>query len=148
MIEKELEDAIKTAIITENVELYDIVATKENKQNILRVFISSKDGISIDKCASVSRLISPILDIYEPMNDKYLLEVSSPGVERKLKTLHHFKNSIGDMVKIKEFSTEVFKGKLLSVDDSLITIKLENSNEKVEINFDDILAASTYFVWK
>jgi len=146
---QELEDGIKLTVEGCGVQLYDIVNTRENKQNILRIFITSQDGINIDQCAQVSRMLSPLLDVHEPMNGKYLLEVSSPGIERKLKTLNHFKNSIGDMVKIKEFSTEVFKGKIQNVtDDGKITLKLEDSSDTVEINFDDILSASTYFVWK
>jgi ribosome maturation factor RimP len=83
------------------------------------------------------------------MNGKYNLEVSSPGIERKLKTLHHFKCSIGSNVKVKEYSTETTKGKLLSVsDDGIIKINdIQNNNGEVELNYEDILSASTYFEW-
>ena len=145
----ELEESIKIAVEGCGVDLYDIVQTKEHKVNILRVYISSKDGVNLDQCAQVSRMISPLLDIQEPMNGKYNLEVSSPGIERKLKTLHHFKCSIGSNVKVKEYSTETTKGKLLEVsDDGIIKIEDKMNNAGVvEINYDDILAASTYFQW-
>ena len=148
-MEKELEESIKLTVEGCGVNLYDIINTRENKNNILRIFISSSEGISIDKCAQVSRMLSPLLDIHEPVNGKYILEVSSPGIERKLKTLNHFQNSIGDMVKIKEFSTETFKGKLISVsDDGNIVLEDEESKQNIDIKYDDILSASTYFVWK
>lgn len=143
----ELEESIKLAAEGCGVDLYDIQQTKENKINILRVYITAKNGVNLDQCAHVSRMISPLLDIQEPMNGKYTLEVSSPGIERKLKTLHHFQCSIGSNVKIKNYSTEIIKGELLSVsDDGTIVITNENS-EKQEINFDDVLSASTYFDW-
>ncbi|MGB5866274.1 MAG: ribosome maturation factor RimP [Arcobacteraceae bacterium] len=143
----ELEESIKLAVEGCGVDLYDIQQTKEHKENILRVYITAKGGVNLDQCAHVSRMISPLLDIQEPMNGKYTLEVSSPGIERKLKTLHHFKCSVGSNVKIKEYSTEVFKGQLLSVsDDGIITINDINS-EKQEIKYDDVLSASTYFDW-
>ena len=146
---KELEESIKLTVEGCGVKLYDITIAKEHKNSILRIFITSQDGISIDKCAEVSRMLSPLLDIHEPISGKYILEVSSPGIERKLKTLDHFINSIGDMVKIKEFSTEVFKGKLIeATKDGNITLKLEDSSDTVDIKFDDILSASTYFTWK
>jgi len=143
----ELEESIKLAVEGCGVDLYDILQTKEHKENILRVYITSKDGVNLDKCAHVSRMISPLLDIQEPMNGKYTLEVSSPGIERKLKTLHHFQCSIGSMTKIKNYEKELFKGELLSVsDEGLITLK-DLENEIKEIAFDDILSASTYFEW-
>lgn len=82
-----LEQSIELAVEGCGAQVYDIVSTKENDRNIYRVYITSKDGVNLDKCAEVSRMISPILDLDEPMNGNYNLEVSSPGIERKLKTL-------------------------------------------------------------
>jgi len=143
----ELEESIKLAVEGCGVDLYDITQTKEHKVNILRVYISHKDGVNLDKCAHVSRMISPLLDINEPMYGKYNLEVSSPGIERKLKTLHHFKCSIGSDVKVKNYSTETLKGKLLEVlDDGMITIDdIDEGNQTIK--FDDVLSAATYFDW-
>ena len=143
----ELEESIKLAVEGCGVDLYDIQTTKEHKVNILRVYVSHKDGVNLDKCAHVSRMISPLLDINEPMHGKYNLEVSSPGIERKLKTLNHFKCSIGSDVKIKEYSTDVFKGKLLEVsDDGIITID-DIDNGVQTLKYDDVLSASTYYSW-
>jgi len=147
-LEQELQEAIETAVSGCGLDLYDIIQTKENKSNIFRVFITSKDGVNLDQCAEVSRMISPILDIYEPINGKYNLEVSSPGIERKLKTLKHFIHSIGENVKVKEYSTEVLKGKLLEANDDGTIVIDDINNGKTTTNFDDILSASTYFQWK
>ncbi len=143
----ELEESIKLAVEGCGLDLYDIQQTKEHKTNILRIFVTHKDGVNLDQCAHASRMISPLLDINEPMNGKYTLEVSSPGIERKLSTLYHFQCSIGSNVKIKKYSMEVFKGKIESVsDDGQIRI-VDLDENKQEIQFDDILSASTYFVW-
>jgi len=81
------------------------------------------------------------------MNGKYTLEVSSPGIERKLKTLHHFECSIGSNVKVKDYQKELLKGELISVNsDGLISIKDLDENIH-EIQFDDVLSASTYYEW-
>jgi ribosome maturation factor RimP len=143
----ELNESIKLAVEGCGVDLYDIITTKEHKVDILRVYITSKDGVSLEKCAQVSRMISPLLDIHEPMNGKYNLEVSSPGIERKLKTLHHFECSVGENIKIKEYSTETFKGKLISVTpEGEITLD-DIDHGETKIKFSDILSASTYFDW-
>ena len=96
-----LEEQIKLIVENSGLKLYDIVTTKEHERNIFRVIVTSKDGVNLDKCAEISRLISPILDIDEPMGGKYNLEVSSPGIERKLKKPEHFIASIGELVKVK-----------------------------------------------
>ncbi|AXX86127.1 MULTISPECIES: ribosome maturation factor RimP [Malaciobacter] len=140
-----LEESIKMTVESCGVELYDIVTAKENDNNIYRIYITSKDKVTLDKCAEVSRLISPILDVEEPMNSNYNLEVSSPGIERRLKKTQHFKGSVGEKIKVKDIATEVYKGELLSADDEKIVIKTEFGNE--EISYDSILSAATYFEW-
>ena len=140
-----LEESIGMTVKGCGVELYDIVTTKENDRNIFRILISSKDGVSLDKCAEVSRLISPILDIEEPLNGEYNLEVSSPGIERKLKKPQHFKASIEEKIKVKDFDKNVVKGKLLFADDNEIKVSTDHGEEI--ITYDEISSASTYFEW-
>lgn len=140
-----LEESIKLAVESLDAQLYDIVIARENDKNIYRVLVTSPDGISLDKCAQISRMISPMLDVQEPMSGEYNLEVSSPGIERKLKTIEHFKASIGEKVKVKDIATEVYKGELISADDEKIVISTEFGDEAVD--YDSILSASTYFEW-
>lgn len=142
----ELEESIKLAAEGCGVDLYDIQQTKENKTNILRVYITSKNGVNLDQCAHVSRMISPLLDIEEPISGKYTLEVSSPGIERKLKTFHHFQCSIGSNVKIKNYSNEVIKGELIAATIDGI-LQIDENSEIKEIKYDDVLSASTYYDW-
>lgn len=140
-----LEESIKLAVQSCEAQLYDIVTVKENDKNIYRVLVTSPDGINLDKCAEISRMISPLLDVNEPMSGEYNLEVSSPGIERKLKKVEHFKASVGESVKIKDIATEVYKGKLISASDDEIVVQTEFGAEKISYN--SILSAATYFEW-
>ena len=140
-----LEEQIKLIVENNGLKLYDIVTTKEHDRNIFRVIVTSKDGVNLDKCADISRLIPPLLDIEAPMNGIYNLEVSSPGIERKLKKKEHFIASVGELVKIKNYETEVFKGELLNADNEKVVVKTEFGEE--EISYDNILSAATYFEW-
>ena len=140
-----LEEQIKLIVENSGLKLYDIVTKKEHERNIFRVIVTSKDGVNLDKCAEISRLISPILDIDEPMGGKYNLEVSSPGIERKLKKPEQFIASVGELVKVKNIETDLFKGELLNADNEKITIKTQFADE--EITYDNILSAATYFEW-
>ena len=140
-----LEESIKLAVESLGANLYDIVNAKEHDRNIFRVLITAENGISLDKCAEISRMISPILDVDEPMGGEYILEVSSPGIERKLRKKDHFIASVGEKVKIKNFAMEIFKGELISADNEKIIVKTELGDD--EITYDSILAAATYFEW-
>ena len=140
-----LEESIKLAVESLGANLYDIVSVREHDKNIFRVLVTAENGISLDKCAEISRMISPILDVDEPMSGEYTLEVSSPGIERKLKKKEHFIASVGELVKVKNYETEVFKGELLSADDEKIIVKTEFGEE--EVKYDNILSAATYFEW-
>ena len=140
-----LEESIKLAVESLGANLYDIVNAKEHDRNIFRVLITAENGISLDKCAEISRMISPILDVDEPMGGEYILEVSSPGIERKLRKKDHFIASVGEKVKIKNFAMEIFKGELIFADNEKIVVKTEFGDN--EITYDSILAAATYFEW-
>ena len=140
-----LEESIKLAVESLGANLYDIVNAKEHDRNIFRVLITAENGISLDKCAEISRMISPILDVDEPMGGEYILEVSSPGIERKLRKKDHFIASVGEKVKIKNFAMEIFKGELISADNEKIVVRTEFGDD--EITYDSILAAATYFEW-
>ncbi|AXX96154.1 MULTISPECIES: ribosome maturation factor RimP [Arcobacter] len=140
-----LEESIKLAVESLGAKLYDISTVKEHDKNIFRVSVTAEGGVSLDKCAEISRMISPILDVNEPMSGEYVLEVSSPGIERKLKKKEHFIASVGEKVRVKDFSTEVYKGQLIYADDEKIVIKTEFGED--ELSYDSILAASTYFEW-
>ena len=140
-----LEESIKLAVESLGASLYDITTVREHDRNIFRVLVTAEGGVTLDKCAEISRMISTILDVDEPMSGEYILEVSSPGIERKLKKVDHFLASIGEKVKVKNFATEVFKGELISANEEKIVIKTEFGNE--ELTYDNILSAATYFEW-
>ena len=140
-----LEESIEIAVQGCGAELYDIVTTKEHSTNIYRILVTAKDGINLDKCAEISRMISPILDIDEPMSGNYTLQVSSPGIERKLKKPQHFISSVGEKVRVKNFEKDIAKGKLTFADDTQIKVSTEDGEET--ISYEDISSASTYFEW-
>lgn len=72
------------------VSVYDTEVVTEFEKRIFRLYITSKEGINLDKCAEVSRILSPIFDVEPPLEGEYTLEVSSPGIERKLLKPEHF----------------------------------------------------------
>lgn len=132
---------IKQIVEDNGCKLYDITLTEEADNYYYRVYIQKDGGVNLDDCSKINRLISPILDVNEPTQEKYFLEVSSPGIERPLKTKEHFENSIGELVKITTTSGEKIQGKLQGIEDNKLNIK-----NKI-INLDNVKKARTYFEW-
>ncbi|AQW88150.1 putative protein (DUF150 domain) [Campylobacter pinnipediorum subsp. caledonicus] len=126
------------------VELYDTEIANENSKAIFRVYITKNGGVNLEDCEKVSRFLSPIFDVTPPISGDYILEVSSPGLERKLEQPKHFISSIGELLKIKTNET-TFKGRLISVNNT--SIILQNNDGDVTINFADIKKAKTYLEW-
>ncbi|VAW38272.1 Bacterial ribosome SSU maturation protein RimP [hydrothermal vent metagenome] len=110
---------------------------------LLRVYIDSPQGISVDDCATVSHEISGILDVEQPISLAYMLEVSSPGMDRILFNAQQFSEFVGQNVKVKlnqmVDKRRKIKGKILSVEDTQITI--ETDDGRIMIEFDKIMRA-------
>ncbi len=139
------ENTLKQLIENEGVNFYDTEAVSENGQNIFRIYITHKDGITLDTCAKISNIISPILDLNPPMKGKYFLEVSSPGIERKLKKPKHFIGSIGEDIQVTLINTDKIIGKLISADENSITLQEDEQTHKIA--YDDIHKSKTYVQW-
>lgn len=129
------------------VTLYDTEIVSEGGRKIFRVFILGDGGVSLDKCSEVSRILSPLFDLTPPVDGEYILEVSSPGIERKLTKLFHYQNSINELVKIKHSELGKLKGRILSVNKDSFTIKNKENKEELELNYADIITAKTYYLW-
>lgn len=127
------------------VALYDTEIASEFDKKIFRIYITSKEGINLDKCAEISRILSPIFDVEPPLDGEYLFEVSSPGIERKLLKPEHFTASIGEKVKIKLKDKEKFVGILEGFENNTLRVRVES--ELKEISLDALDKARTYFEW-
>jgi len=116
--------------------IYDIEYQKEGKDYYLRIVIDKEDGITIDDCEKVSNSINDVLDEADYIKEQYYLEVSSPGLERKLTKDWHLEKYIGYTVEAKLF-TAVNKvknivGALKEFDESTITIELDTEEIKLD----------------
>jgi ribosome maturation factor RimP len=138
---------LKQLIANQGVDLYDTEIVTDGDRKIFRIYITSKEGISLDKCTEITKIVSPILDIDPPLSGEYTLEVSSPGIDRKLSTIDHFKNSISELVKIKLSNGEKSKNKIIKVEDSKITLYDKKTKTEKVVEFKDIIKAKTYFEW-
>lgn len=149
---KRVRDLIQPIASDLDLDLYDL----EQRGGTLRVTIDtppgSEGGVDMDKLALATRLISREMDHHDPMPGKYTLEVTSPGVERTLRTPAHFHREIGKTINIRLSDTDAqprrFEGLLIAADDTTATVRLddENLDERI-VALADIDRARTVFVW-
>ncbi|EAL5963050.1 ribosome maturation factor, partial [Campylobacter jejuni] len=125
-------------------DFYDDELVSENGKKIYRVYVMKEGGVNLDDCARLSEILSPIFDVEPPVNGEYFLEVSSPGLERKLTKLEHFQKSINELAKITTNEKEKLKAKIISVEDENITLENLENKEKTTINFNDIKKARIF----
>lgn len=134
---EELVAGIANPIVKElNLDLVDVEFVKEGPNWYLRTYIDKQGGVTIDDCETVSKKISKQLDIVDPIEQSYFLEVSSPGIDRPLKKDSDFANNKGRTVEVRLYKpidgNKAYKGELIGQIDNKIIIK---DNGK-EITFD------------
>jgi ribosome maturation factor RimP len=140
-----LESEIAKIVELHGARLYDIETAREGDETIYRVSITREEGVDLDLCADISNALSPFLDVHPPMRSAYRLEVSSPGIERKLKKPEHFQGAIGESVRLKVPGQDRLKGVLRSADSQGIVVETKHGEE--EYGYDEIKAAKTLFDW-
>ena len=110
--------------------IYDIEYVKEGSVRFLRIFADRDGGISLDECEAISRALSTVLDKKDPIKENYFLEVSSPGIERKLKTPEHFKKYLGETVDLSFYKP--FNGQK-----QLTATLIDYENDKIKIDYEE-----------
>jgi len=116
-------------LVGKNMELVDLEFRKEGVGKVLRLFIDKTDGVTVEDCANISRELSTLMDVNEIIEEKYVLEVSSPGLRRPLKKIDDFKKFKGKLVLIKTKepieNRKVFKGYLKDTNDEGIEMDID-----------------------
>jgi ribosome maturation factor RimP len=134
-------------------EIWDVRFSKEGADWYLRIFIDKEGGVSIDDCVELTRAVTKPLDDADPISQSYMLEISSPGVERELTRDEHFEKYVGSAVMLRSIrpidGVRDFNGIMTAYEDKKITIKLEDDTKMTfdkkdtsyvkldDFNFDD-----------
>ena len=146
-IKETVREAIEPTVKEFGYRIWDILYSKIGADYHLEITIDSDAGINIDDCEKVHRAIDPILDEADPIEGFYYLEVSSPGIERELRTEEHISLSVGQRVEAKLFTAKdgrkSMRGILEAFDGEVVTLALEG--EKVELKKNEISKLTTVF---
>lgn len=136
---------IKPIVIQLGYELYHLEFVREGRDNYLRIYIEKEEGgISLEDCEKVSRAVSDILDVEDPIEEGYYLEVSSPGIDRILHSDEHLERYTGQSVLVKVSGLlngkKKFEGELLGFNSE--ELKVNHEGTEVSIPRDKVLTVS------
>lgn len=139
---------IEPYLAAERLELDDLELTGRGRGRVLRVTVDG-DDVDVDRLAELSRGLSRLLDDEPTLQHAYQLEVSSPGLERKLRRPSHYHKSLGREVVVKTSIADTkttYRGTLTEVGDDTFTV---DSDQGVnEVPYDDVISARTIFRWE
>lgn len=147
----EVRDLAEAVVSRRSLVLWDVEVTGVPGRRVVRVFVdSASGGVDLETVAEVSEEISRGLDLRDPIEGRYTLEVSSPGLERALRRPDHFAACIGRRVALR--TTRVLAGNSHRIEGTLVaadeaTVTVDTGAGEVEVPYADIRSARTVFEW-
>lgn len=148
---EEVTDLAEVVAQRRSLRLWDVEMTGSGGGRVIRVFVDGDEGVDLDTVADVSEEISRGLDLRDPIDGRYTLEVSSPGLERALKRPEHYSASIGRQVVVK--TKERLVGDSHRLDATVVgasgaSVRLRAGQEEVDVPYEAIKSARTIFEWR
>lgn len=139
-VEITLRDRLASLIQSMGYEFVGCELLKQSRNSLLRIYIDSETGITLTDCTKVSRQVSAMLDIDDPIQGQYTLEVSSPGLDRPLFEAGHYPKYVGKQIKVRLYTPRDgrrnFVGVLLRVEEANITLLVDQ--DEFVLPFSDI----------
>lgn len=144
MVQQEIEELLKPLVSELGYELWGCEYIAQGKHSLLRIYIDKADGIGIEDCERVSRQVSALLDVEDPIPGNYSLEVSSPGIPRPLFNKDHYKKYVGHEAQIKLIKplngSRRYSGMIEEANDEFLILRV--GEERLEVQFSHIVKAN------
>ena len=142
----DLETPLRSLLSNMGLELYDLELVK----GTLSVTVNKAGGVDLESLTRANRAISEWLDLNDPIPTRFTLDVSSPGLERRLRTVEHFRSAIGETVTLREQRddqpTRRLEGPVIRVSDTTVTM-IDAALGEVEVAIASLERARTVFQW-
>ncbi|QUC06585.1 ribosome maturation factor RimP [Aggregatibacter sp. oral taxon 513] len=132
-LEQKLQDLLQGSVEDLGCELWGIECQRVGRYLTVRLFIDKEGGVTVEDCADVSRQVSAVLDVEDPIADKYNLEVSSPGLDRPLFTFAQYTRYIGQEIvvhlRIPVADRRKWQGELAKIENDMITLIVDKQEQ-------------------
>jgi ribosome maturation factor RimP len=126
---EEIQQLVQRIVDSEGMELVDVEFKSGRSRNLVRVFIDKVGGVTLDDCENISRQLGAILDVKDLIKNAYILEISSPGVDRPMRTDRDYERSLGRTMRVtfhgQNGDSQQMIGRLLEVTDAAIVLDVE-----------------------
>lgn len=136
-IGERVQELVSTITQEKGLELVDVEYKKEGSEYFLRIFIEHPEGIRHHHCQEVSDELSTLLDLYNLIPERYILEVSSPGLERPLKNEKDYHRFQGRKVSIKTYkpieNRKEWQGELIALQEGLVHLRSEEGDQQIPL---------------
>lgn len=146
----QIKEVITPILDSMGIELVDLEISGHIRRSHLRLYIDKTGGVTVDDCEQVSRYVGHALDVADPIEGSYTLEVSSPGLSRPLKKIEDYRRHVGRRVRLKLVSPRngdwILVGRLQATEDDRVTIQPE-TGEPVELGIEDIAQGRLEIEW-
>lgn len=147
---EEVRDLAEAVVARRSLRLWDVEMGGAPGRSIVRVYVDADDGVDLDTVAAVSEELSRGLDLRDPIQGRYTLEVSSPGLERSLKAPEHFAVSVGKQVMVK--TKQRLRGDSHRLDGTLSAatqdgFRLVTEDGEIDVPYEQVKSARTVFEW-
>lgn len=137
----QLQSMLEPTVVALGYELWGLELVSQGRNTVLRIYIDKPDGINVDDCAQVSRHVSGVLDVEDPIAEHYTLEVSSPGMDRPLFTLEQFQRYVGEKVAVRlrvPFEgRRKFSGRLVAVEGDELVVQVDEDEYLLPVELVD-----------
>lgn len=151
-----IERLVEPVITSLGLVLHGTELKREGRDLVLRIVVDRankkdvSDGVTVDELAHASDEVGALLDLENPIDDRYRLTLESPGIERDLVSWRHYRFAVGERVRIVTRGEEaaVYEGELLAADDETRTIEVKIADGTVKIDATQIKSGKTVFVWE
>jgi ribosome maturation factor RimP len=149
-LDENLKRQLAALVADEGLELLATELAGSGSGAIVRLVVDGPEGVTLDQCSAVSRQASAMLDIEDPINHAYTLEVSSPGLDRKLYSKEDFERFVGEQVKIRMQPSfrehRVIAGRLVGLFDEEVHLKLD-TDEDIRLPYGEVFEARLEVDW-
>ncbi len=133
----QLEAIIEPAVKALGFELVGVEYISQGRHSMLRIYIDSDAGITVDDCADVSNQVSAVLDVEDPIRGEYTLEISSPGVDRPLFKMEHYERFAGHQVELRLRlpieGRRKYKGTIKRVEENQVVVEVEGGEHRFSL---------------
>ncbi len=143
-------EQLRSLVASEGLGLVSTELMGSGPKSILRLVVDGPDGVTLDQCAAISHQASALLDVEDPLVHGYTLEVSSPGLDRKLYSEEDFERFSGHRINVRMAPSfrqhRTVAGELVGLEDGVVSITTD-AGDRVDLPFDDIFEARLEIDW-